>query len=99
MVHLQILSSILIPFFYESETGGGDWGGDFEDWEKKPVPPEKRVALQKLDDFDGMAPVVEQKQDKEPGERQERVCRGWGEYARVGCTRKRERAGKERERR
>jgi hypothetical protein len=98
MVHLQILSSNLIPFFHESETGG-DWGGDFEDWEKKTVPPEKRVALQKLDDFDGMAPVVEQKQDKEPGERQERVCRGWGEYARVGCTRKRERAGKERERR
>ena len=43
------------------------WGDDFEDWEKKPAVPEKKVLLQKLDDFDGLAPPPEPKKDEEPG--------------------------------
>ncbi len=45
------------------------WGDDFEDWEKKPAVPEKKVLLQNLDDFDGLAPPPEPKKDDEPGAR------------------------------
>ena len=43
------------------------WGDDFEDWDKKPAVQEKKVLLQNLDDFDGLAPPPEPKQDEEPG--------------------------------
>lgn len=47
---------------------GGGWGDDFEDWEKKPAVFEKKIALQNLDDFDGMASPQPKEEDIEPGE-------------------------------
>ena len=46
---------------------GGGWGDDFEDWEKKPAMQEKKVLLQNLDDFDGLAAPPTPKEDNEPG--------------------------------
>ena len=50
--------------------------------------PEKKVLLQNLDDFDGLAPPPEPKKDDEPGAR-ERVVRRAAVSLRVWCLARR----------